>query len=126
MNHPMIYNAARETLRSANRAVFYQKQRVTTYKADKCEDKFFKLQLSAGTSSPRQAIHRFPSLHILPGDHLILAKGRRFSLAAIGAATCCSGEPSFQLESGEGAAAALVVVRGAGRGQVVEAKWRHL
>ena len=45
MNHPMIYNGARETLRSANRAVFYQKQRVTTYKADKCEDKFFKLQL---------------------------------------------------------------------------------
>lgn len=47
-------------------------------------------------------------------DHLILAWGRRFSLAAIGAATCCSVGQSFELESGVGAAAAaaLVVVRG--------------
>ena len=60
-------------------------------------------------------------------DDLILAKGCRQVRAAIVSSTCCLDVKSFKLESGvaAAAAAALVVVRGAGR-QVVEAKWRHL
>ena len=60
MNHPMIYNAARETLRSANRAVFYQKQRVTTYKADKCEDKFFQTSALSWNLNPKTGNPQIP------------------------------------------------------------------